>query len=96
MNLSDMRSDFFDPSALDIAIGMGRWRVCRLYFRTSDRCIDVAWHPLSTSDLKLTVCPSLVMSIPSRNNPLNSFLNGSWAIIAGDGFLISLYALQIS
>ena len=79
-----------DPSALDIAISMGRQRVCRLYFRTSDGCIDVAWHPLSTSGLKLTVCPSPVTSIPSRNNPFNGFLNGSWAIVAGDGFLISL------
>ena len=85
-----------DPSALDIAIGMGRWRVCRLYFRTSDGCINVAWHPLSTSGLKLTVHPSPVMSIPSRNNPFNGFLNGSWATVVRDGFLISLYALWIS
>ena len=85
-----------DPSALDIAIGVGRRRVCRLYFRTSDGCINVAWHPLSTSGLKLTVRPSPVTSIPSRNNPFNGFLNGSWATVVGDGFLISLYALRIS
>ena len=82
-----------DPSALDIAIGMGSWHVCRLYFWTSDGCIGVAWHLLLTSGLKLTVCPSPVTSIPSRNNPFNGFLNGSWAIMVGDGFL---YALQIS
>ena len=99
MNLSDMHSNFCllgDPSALDIAVGIGRRRVCRLYFRTSDGCIDVAWHPLSTSGLKLTVRPSLVMNIPSRNNPFNGFLNRSWATVVGDGFLISLYALRIS
>ena len=85
-----------DPLVLDIAIGVERWRVCKLYFWTSDGCIDIAWHPLSTSGLKLTVCPSLVTSIPSRNNPFNGFLNRSWAIVVGDGFLISVYALQIS
>ena len=85
-----------DPSALEMAISVGRRCVCRLYFWTSDGCIDIAWHPLSTSGLKLTVRPSPVTSIPSRNNPFNGFLNGSWAIVAGDGFLISLYALQIS
>ena len=100
MDLGDMHSHFL---FVGWSIGIGHcYRheeaacVCRLYFQTSNGCIDVAWHPLSTSGLKLTVRPSPVTSIASRNNPFNGFLNRSWVIVVGDGFLISLYALRIS